>query len=88
MKAPDGRSHLAAIIKGKLSSQYGASLISWPVPEAEHGQDYFSPWFVFNDFAVKNVSESEALTFPAKWKVRRWSSLGTSWLIFYRPHAF
>lgn len=57
------------------------SLIPWAVPEAEDGRDYSSPWFVFNDFAVKNVSESEALTFPAKWKVRRWSSLGTSWLI-------
>lgn len=64
------------------------SLTPWPVPEAEHGQDYFSPWFVFNDFAVRNVSESEALTFPAKWKVRRWSSLGTSRLIYYRLHAF
>ncbi len=64
------------------------SLTPWSVPEAEHGQDYFSPWFVFNDFAVKNVSESEALTFPAKWKVRRWSSLGPPWLKYYRLHAF
>ena len=47
------------------------------VPEAEHGRDYFSPWFVFNDFAVKNISESEALSFPAKWKVCRQSPLST-----------
>jgi hypothetical protein len=58
------------------------------VPEVEHDQEYFSPWFVFNDFAVKNVSESEALTFPAKWKVRRKSSLVIQGLIYYRHHAF
>ncbi|PFH50685.1 hypothetical protein AMATHDRAFT_144561 [Amanita thiersii Skay4041] len=47
-------SHLVAIIK---------------VPEAEGRDDIDSPWFVFNDFAVKNVSEAEALSFPGKWKV-------------------
>ena len=28
-----------------------------------------SPWFVFNDFGVRNVSEQEALGFPDVWKV-------------------
>ncbi|KAF8636661.1 hypothetical protein AX17_003467 [Amanita inopinata Kibby_2008] len=47
-------SHLVAIIK---------------VPEAEGCSDLVGPWFVFNDFAVKNVAETEALSFPDKWKV-------------------
>ncbi|GAO46990.1 hypothetical protein G7K_1204-t1 [Saitoella complicata NRRL Y-17804] len=28
-----------------------------------------SPWYLFNDFLVKNVSEEEALGFPGAWKV-------------------
>lgn len=27
-------------------------------------------WYLFNDFAVRRVSEDEALSFPGKWKVR------------------
>lgn len=48
------------------------------VPEADHSPEYFSPWFVFNDFAVKNVSEADALSFPAKWKVGEHPYVGTS----------
>lgn len=50
----EGRSHLVAIVK---------------VPEAEDIEGPFSPWFVFNDFSVQNISEEEALSFPGKWKV-------------------
>lgn len=39
------------------------------VPEAEERADLQSPWFVFNDFVVRNVSEKEALSFPGTWKV-------------------
>ena len=39
------------------------------VPEAEGRDDTKSPWFVFNDFVVRNISEQEALSFPDKWKV-------------------
>jgi PAB-dependent poly(A)-specific ribonuclease subunit 2 len=40
------------------------------VPEAEgHLEDLISPWFLFNDFSVQNISEKEALSFPGKWKV-------------------
>ena len=39
------------------------------VPDAEGRGDLDSPWFIFNDFAVQNVSEREALSFPDKWKV-------------------
>jgi hypothetical protein len=28
-----------------------------------------SPWYVFNDFGVRNVPEQEALSFPDTWKV-------------------
>ncbi|KAG6879034.1 poly(A)-specific ribonuclease [Termitomyces sp. T32_za158] len=39
------------------------------VPEAEKRTDLISPWFIFNDFVVRNISEEEALSFPDKWKV-------------------
>ncbi|KAJ6488514.1 ubiquitin carboxyl-terminal hydrolase-domain-containing protein [Mycena vitilis] len=47
-------SHLVAIIK---------------VPEAEGRSDLGSPWFLFNDFAVQNIPEAEALSFPGTWKI-------------------
>jgi len=47
-------SHLVAIVK---------------VPSSELDPDNISPWFVFNDFAVRNVSVEEALNFPDLWKV-------------------
>ncbi|KAF8919283.1 PAB-dependent poly-A-specific ribonuclease subunit PAN2 [Mucidula mucida] len=50
----DKHSHLVAIVK---------------VPEAETSSDYGSPWYLFNDFVVRNISEQEALSFPNKWKV-------------------
>jgi PAB-dependent poly(A)-specific ribonuclease subunit 2 len=50
----DKHSHLVAIVK---------------VPRAEGRKDLISPWFVFNDFHVQNVSEQEALSFVGKWKV-------------------
>ncbi|OJA15705.1 hypothetical protein AZE42_08691 [Rhizopogon vesiculosus] len=48
------RSHLVAIVK---------------VPEAEGQSNLKSPWFLFNDFVVRNISEEEALSFPSTWKV-------------------
>lgn len=38
------------------------------VPDSEQDPENISPWFVFNDFAVRNVSEEEALNFPDLWK--------------------
>ena len=38
------------------------------MPESEVDVEDISPWFVFNDFAVKNVSEEEALNFSGPWK--------------------
>lgn len=41
------------------------------VPEAEGNEDEgASPWYIFNDFVVRNVPEQEALSFPGRWKVR------------------
>ena len=37
------------------------------VPEAEESDP--EPWFIFNDFAVQNITESEALSIPSGWKV-------------------
>ncbi|THH31551.1 hypothetical protein EUX98_g2646 [Antrodiella citrinella] len=50
----DKHSHLVAIIK---------------VPEAEASDPGASPWYLFNDFRVQNISEEEALRFPGTWKV-------------------
>ncbi|KAG9318200.1 ubiquitin carboxyl-terminal hydrolase-domain-containing protein [Chiua virens] len=47
-------SHLVAIVK---------------VPEAESQSHLKGPWFLFNDFVVRNISEEEALSFPSTWKV-------------------
>ena len=72
------QSHLVAIIRGKfhlltVTRINLRSLIL--VPEAEGGHHLESPWFVFNDFVVRNVSEEEALSFPGRWKVSRNSDL-------------
>ncbi|KIJ63247.1 hypothetical protein HYDPIDRAFT_175993 [Hydnomerulius pinastri MD-312] len=47
-------SHLVAIVR---------------VPEAEGQPGLKGPWFVFNDFVVRNITEEEALSFPSTWKV-------------------
>lgn len=47
------QSHLVAIIK---------------VPEAEITATTKGPWYLFNDFAVRNISEEEALSCPSTWK--------------------
>lgn len=39
------------------------------VPEAESQSHLKGPWFLFNDFVVRNISEDEALCFPSNWKV-------------------
>ncbi|KZT11602.1 cysteine proteinase [Laetiporus sulphureus 93-53] len=50
-------SHLIAIVK--------IPEMEYPVhPEMEEG-----PWYIFNDFVVRNISEEEALSFPSNWKV-------------------
>lgn len=50
-----------------------AAVIDWAVvPEEEDmdaNDDSHSPWYLFNDFSVKNISEQEALGFPGAWKV-------------------
>ena len=73
----EGRSHLVAIVKGKCFALCTKSNpeSSAAVPEAEDIEGSFSPWFVFNDFSVQNISEEEALSFPGKWKVRRFNVL-------------
>jgi hypothetical protein len=72
-----------ALSSGCNSSGYVFSSLPSPtkskgcsVPEAEERTDLQSPWFVFNDFVVRNVSEEEALSFPGKWKVRGVTSTG------------
>lgn len=52
----EARSHLVSIIK---------------IPEEEDAADSESesPWYLFNDFAVRSISEGEALSFAGDWKV-------------------
>ncbi|KAF9567565.1 hypothetical protein CPC08DRAFT_703099 [Agrocybe pediades] len=47
------KSHLVSLVK---------------VPESERAHDP-SPWYLFNDFAVTNISQEEALSFRENWKV-------------------
>ncbi|KAI6007843.1 ubiquitin carboxyl-terminal hydrolase-domain-containing protein [Pisolithus marmoratus] len=47
------QSHLVALIK---------------VPEAEPATITKGPWYLFNDFVVRNISEEEALSVPSSWK--------------------
>ena len=71
--AKDKRSHLVAVVKGTFESIFILDqkiYFSALVPEAEGLEDRQSPWYVFNDFVVHNISEEEALSFPGKWKVR------------------
>ncbi|KAK0458455.1 ubiquitin carboxyl-terminal hydrolase-domain-containing protein [Desarmillaria tabescens] len=59
---------LRAIIVQVITEDEHSHLVALvKVPEAEQGLD--SPWYLFNDFVVRNVSEEEALSFPNKWKV-------------------
>jgi len=71
VRSKEMRSHLVAIVKG---SHFARPIVFLSecviVPEAEGQDGLLSPWFVFNDFSVQNISEEEALTFPGKWKVR------------------
>lgn len=53
----DERSHLVAVVKV-------------PEEEDQHDPEGSEPWYLFNDFTVRNISEDEALSFPANWKVR------------------
>lgn len=51
-----------------------ASRSTLTVPEAEEkgkaeGEPRKSPWYLFNDFLVRNISEEEALGFPNTWKI-------------------
>lgn len=50
-------------------------LTSYAVPSSELDADNGSPWFIFNDFMVHNISEQEVLSFPGKWKVSRYTSV-------------
>jgi PAB-dependent poly(A)-specific ribonuclease subunit 2 len=72
VKAKDKPSHLVAVVKGILSKTsaecYETNQLE-TVPEAEERNDLTSPWFLFNDFVVNNISEDEALSFPGQWKV-------------------
>jgi len=62
--------NLRAIIIQVLSKEKCSHLVAIvKVPETEHVEGLLSPWFVFNDFSVRNISEEEALSFPGKWKV-------------------
>lgn len=49
-------SHLVAVVR---------------VPDAGHQSiGSSSPWYLFNDFVVQNITEEEALGFPGMWKVK------------------
>ncbi|KAI0094078.1 PAB-dependent poly-A-specific ribonuclease subunit PAN2 [Irpex rosettiformis] len=51
------RSHLVGVIKVPEEEDTGAE------------DESHSPWYLFNDFTVRNISEQEAFSFPGSWKV-------------------
>lgn len=53
------------------------------MPGSEEDLENISPWFIFNDFAVKNVSEEEALNFPDLWKVSPRTICEVKWFHVY-----
>lgn len=66
-------SHLVAAVRSEQS------IIDHPIcteiarlsaPDAERENKSTSPWYLFNDFVVENISEEEALGVPSSWKVR------------------
>jgi PAB-dependent poly(A)-specific ribonuclease subunit 2 len=67
------QSHLVSLVKSLnlCIRSFDLSLTQCisTVPDAELDGEYESPWFVFNDFMVQNISERDALGFPGKWKV-------------------
>lgn len=44
-------------------------IATFDIPPVDEGKDATSEWHLFNDFLVKRISEEEALSFPASWKV-------------------
>ncbi|EJU05749.1 hypothetical protein DACRYDRAFT_46547 [Dacryopinax primogenitus] len=54
VKSDKETSHLVALMK---------------VPDSQAREPTESPWYIFNDFCVHNIPESDALGFPGPWKV-------------------
>ncbi|KAL1923050.1 uncharacterized protein VTP21DRAFT_9426 [Calcarisporiella thermophila] len=57
---------VVAQIQGGKEIPHLVSLIK--VPDSELTPDSESPWYLFNDFLVKNVSEMEPVNFKGAWK--------------------
>ena len=47
------------------------------VPSSELEASAKSPWYLFNDFLVKNIDAEEVFSFKGSWKVR-----------IYKKHSF
>ncbi|EGN96198.1 hypothetical protein SERLA73DRAFT_170610 [Serpula lacrymans var. lacrymans S7.3] len=55
---------LVVQIVPKTKHSHLVSIVKVPGAEGQKG-----PWFVFNDFVVRNITEDEAFSFPSTWKV-------------------
>ncbi|KAG6379196.1 ubiquitin carboxyl-terminal hydrolase-domain-containing protein [Boletus reticuloceps] len=54
-------------VRGEVEGVDDAESVTYElrvVPEAESQPHLKGPWFLFNDFVVRNISEDEALSFP------------------------
>ncbi|CEQ42977.1 SPOSA6832_04843, partial [Sporobolomyces salmonicolor] len=60
--------HLVALARGRILN-LSLTVILAPLVSPEETTPG-SSWHVFNDFLVRSISEQEALSFPANWKVR------------------
>lgn len=60
------RGYIAEIRMG--TSSHLVAVINVPQSELQEVESS-SPWYIFNDFYVRNISEAEALSFVGKWKM-------------------
>lgn len=66
----DKPSHLVALVKGEMNSSLNERLRSERiVPDIELSPEAATPWYMFNDFVVRSVNETEAFDFSPAWKV-------------------
>jgi PAB-dependent poly(A)-specific ribonuclease subunit 2 len=57
---------MAVEIKNEKEDPHLVGIVK--IPKEELPGDAKSPWYLFNDFLVRNITEEEALSFPGVWK--------------------
>lgn len=69
VRASEVKSHLVSVVKGESTRWIAYCTYISPVPQSDDGHSQTNPWVIFNDFTVRGITEDDALSFPAAWKV-------------------